>query len=99
MESTATTVIDDDDYDTWWFEPYFKSIGAFGGPEMVSIWVEDDLEIPILKDGFLGLQFTKETTTQDVREILELLNRHVEFVSYTGPKVEEENQAAEKGSE
>ena len=35
MENTAATPNEDDDFDTWWLRPYFKSIGAFGDVPLI----------------------------------------------------------------
>ena len=42
------------------------------------------LPLPILYGGHLGLEFYEGTPLKKVREIAELLDEHIEYISYTG---------------
>ena len=43
--------------------------------------------LPLLSDDgcFLGLEFRPETTPETAAQIANLLNEHVQFLTYTGP--------------
>lgn len=75
------------DVDTWHVEVTFKPTGHVGGEPWLVVENFKGPVLPILgEEGFLGLEFEPGIAIDKALEVLELLNRHVRFVTYTGPK-------------
>jgi hypothetical protein len=70
--------------DTWGMKPRFK-LRQMGmdGPLFLAV---DPLSepLPILSDGFLGLEFKPGTSREDAMTLLDQLTDMVAFVTYTG---------------
>ena len=73
--------------DTWAMDPYFKGMGGpvTTGRHLISIQVFNGPDVPILQDGFLQLELGEDVTGEEAVELVNLLNLHVERLTYTGP--------------
>ena len=75
-----------DETDTWGMKVTFTlktPVRAEGTPWLAIEWLSGP-PLPILYGGFLGLEFYEGTPLKKVREIAELLDEHIEYISYTG---------------
>jgi hypothetical protein len=72
-----------DETDTWEQRPRFKLRQISDGPLFIAI---DPLSepLPILTDGFLGIELKDGTTRDDALALLDQLADMVAFVTYTG---------------
>lgn len=83
-------MIEERETDTWHFATYFKGTRHMGAHRLgrhffVIERLNSDNEIPLLDDGFLGLELYEGTPPAVAEELLGLLNKHVEYLTYTGP--------------
>ena len=73
--------------ETWHEVPYFKPRGGekIFPVRYLSIETLEGPTLPILADGFLALELREGTPASIARELAEMLNKHVAYLTYTGP--------------
>ena len=84
-KALGISTVDDLDTDTWEQKARFKvrRIGV-DGPFFLPLEPVDDPVLPILSSGFLSLELAAETTDEEAKAFLDILNEKVKFVTYTG---------------
>ncbi len=73
-----------DDWETWDMSPHFSDTIYVDGQFAIAIHVNRGENLPNVGDGFLGLDLRKDAPKEELEELLRLLNRHVEWVTYSG---------------
>ena len=71
--------------DTWDMEPSFKRSAYASGVPFIAVEVERGEDLPQLGLGFLGFDLREDMTLQEVFALVEMLNRDVTRITYTGP--------------
>ena len=69
--------------DTWHMRPNFKPRGRVPDDKGWLMIEPIDGSLPVLGDGFLGIEFHDETP-DNVRRVGAFLDEHVKFITYTG---------------
>ena len=81
--------MNDKEWETWDSMAYFKGSSYMTaespGEAFVVIRTLRGPDLPFQNGGFLGLDFEKGTPRETAREIIELLNKHITHVTFTGP--------------
>ena len=82
--------MNEQEWETWDSMAYFKGSAYMTaedpGEPFIVIETLRGPDLPFQNGGFLGLDFNKGTSRQTAREIIELLNKHIAMVTFTGPK-------------
>lgn len=77
---------DIDDTETWDMPVQFKVRRHVSGSYWIMIEQLREPTLPILDEGFLGIDLAEETTAKQAKELAELLDERVTHLTYTGPK-------------
>ncbi len=80
--------MNEQEWNTWDMTPYFKGSGYGTGTGKSYIVIEtwEGPNLPFQGKGFLGLDFEDDTPVETMREVINLLNRHISRVTFTGPE-------------
>lgn len=75
------------EWETWDMTPHFRGSGYGTGTGKSYIVVEtsEGPDLPFQGEGFLGLDFEDDTPIETMREVINLLNRHISRVTFTAP--------------
>ncbi len=82
--------MNEQEWETWDSMAYFKGstymTAEDPGEPFIVIETLRGTDLPFQSGGFLGLDFEKGTPRETAKEIIELLNKHIAMVTFTGPK-------------
>ncbi len=73
-----------DEYATWDMDSHFHVMEHADGTLWLAIEATGDHELPVLRDGFLGLELHSGTSIEEAKQIARVFNNRVSAVSYTG---------------
>ncbi len=69
---------------TWRMAPHFHGSRYVSGAPFVVVDACSS-SLPVLGEGFLGLDLPEGTTPERAREIIDFLQENIRFITYTGP--------------
>ena len=78
--------MNEQEWNTWDMTPYFKGSGYGTGRSYIVIETWKGPNLPFQGEGFLGLDFEDDTPVETMHEVINLLNRHISRVTFTGPE-------------
>lgn len=76
---------DSDDIETWDMPVGFKVRQHVSGAPWILVEQLGAPTLPILDEGFLGIDLAEGTTAAEARELAQLLAERVTHLTYTGP--------------
>ena len=77
---------DIEDTETWDMPVHFRVRRHVGGSYWIMIEQLREPTLPILDEGFLGIDLAEGTTAKQAKELAELLDERVTQLTYTGAK-------------
>ncbi len=76
----------ENDTDTWDMPVHFKVCQYDEGGFWIMIEKVDDPTLPILSDGFLGIELREGVGAEEAKQLADLLDERVTLLTFTGKK-------------